>query len=260
MTHRRPRGADPGAGERDRPPAGDEDARFLAAYDASAFEHPSVAVDVALVTVAEGAIHTLLMRRPEPPQRGRWALPGTFVKMDEPLEATAARALATKVGVTGVYLEQLYTFGAPKRDPRTRVITVAHYALIDRARLAAVNPGCTVAKLEVPWEGEAGGPVEARGADGEALHLAFDHAEILGMVVKRLRGKLEYTPIGFELLPERFTLAELLRVHETILGRALNKDSFRRRMVASGMIAATGDYQEAAQHRPAELFRFRKEG
>src|SRR5262249_17960212 len=144
VTHRRSRSTVPGADERDRPPAGDEDARFLATYDPSAFEHPSVAVDVALVTVAEGAIHTLLMRRPEPPQRGRWALPGTFVKMDEPLEATAARALATKAGVTGVYLEQLYTFGAPKRDPRTRVITVAYYALIDRARLAVAHPGCTV--------------------------------------------------------------------------------------------------------------------
>jgi 8-oxo-dGTP diphosphatase len=90
------------------------------------------------------------------------------------------------------------------------------------------------------------------------MALAFDHAEILGMVVKRLRAKVEHTPIGFELLPDRFTLAELQRVHETILGRALNKDSFRRRMVASGMIEATGGFQEAAQHRPAELFRFRR--
>lgn len=235
-----------------------EDERFLATYDASAYEHPSVAVDVALVTVADGAIHTLLMKRPEPPQRGRWALPGTFVKMEEPLEATAARALAAKAGVTGVYLEQLFTFGTPGRDPRTRVITVAYYALIDRIQLAPAAAGCTIARLEVPWEGEEGGPVEARGEGDKPLPLAFDHAEILGMVVKRLRGKLEYTPIGFELLPERFTLAELQRVHETILGRALNKDSFRRRMVASGMIEATGDFQEAAQHRPAELFRFRR--
>jgi 8-oxo-dGTP diphosphatase len=237
----------------------DEDEVFLATYDASRYEHPSVAVDVALCAVADGDLRTLLLRRPEPPQRGRHALPGTFVGMSEPLEATAARALETKLGVTGVFLEQLYTFGAPKRDPRTRVITVAYYALLDEARLAAAaedaeGKGGVVASLHVPWDGVEGGPVEARDAAGEPLTLAFDHAEILGMMVQRLRGKLDYTPIGFELLPARFTLAELLRVHETILGRPLNKDSFRRRMVASGMIAATGDFQEATQHRPAELF------
>src|SRR5262245_46784595 len=132
VAHRRSHGPPAGAEEGARPGAPDEDERYLATYDASQYEHPSVAVDVALVAVADGALRTLLLRRPEPPQRGRWALPGTFVRMDEPLEATAARALATKVGVEGVYLEQLYTFGAPRRDPRTRVITVAHYALIDR--------------------------------------------------------------------------------------------------------------------------------
>jgi 8-oxo-dGTP diphosphatase len=255
MAQRRSRGGEDG---RERSASEEEDARFLSTYDPSRYEHPSVAVDVALVSVADGALRTLLLRRPEPPQRGRWALPGTFVRMDEPLEATAARALQTKCGVEGVFLEQLYTFGAPGRDPRTRVITVAYYALIESSRLAITHPGCTTARLHVPWEGEAGGPVEAVGDDDRALPLAFDHAEILGMVVKRLRGKLDYTPIGFELLGERFTLAELQRVHETILGRAVNKDSFRRRMVASGMIEATGDFQEAAQHRPAELFRFRR--
>lgn len=244
------------AHRRSSPP--DEDASFLATYDASRYPHPSVAVDVALVAVDDGAIRTLLLQRPEPPQRGRWALPGTFVLMDEPIEEAAARALATKAGIEGVYLEQLYTFGAPKRDPRTRVISVAHYALVESARLVAARPGCRIASLRVPWEGEAGGPVEAVGDDGKALAIAFDHADILGTMVKRLRGKLEYTDVGFELLPSRFTLAELQRVHEAILGRALNKDSFRRRMVASGMIEATGDFQEAAQHRPAELFRFKR--
>lgn len=242
----------------ERAPIDEEDARFLTTYDASRYPHPSVAVDVALLTVEGGALRTLLLRRPEPPHRGRWALPGTFVGMDEPLDDTAARALASKCGVEGVFLEQLYTFGDPGRDPRTRVITVAYFALIDGARLAATRAGSTVARLEVPWEGEEGGAVSARGVKGEALPLAFDHAEILGMVVKRLRGKLDYSPIGFELMPERFTLAELQRVHETILGRAVNKDSFRRRMVASGMIEATGELQEVTTHRPAELFRWKR--
>lgn len=258
MTQRRSRPTEPPPSS-ERGPASDEDARFLAAYDITRYERPSVAVDVALVTAGEGALRTVLFRRPEPPQRGRWSLPGTFVGMAEPLEAAAARALAVKVGIEGVFLEQLYTFGAVERDPRTRVISVAYFSLVEGARLAPARPGSVVARLRVPWEGERGGPVEALGEGDRPLPLAFDHAEMLGAVVKRLRGKLEYTPIGFELLGERFSLAELQAVHETILGRSVNKDSFRRKMVASGMIEATGELREGAHHRPAELFRFRRE-
>lgn len=230
---------------------------FLATYDASRFERPSVTVDVALLTVDEGAIRTLLLRRAEPPHKGRWALPGGFVAIDESLDDAAARVLESKAGIARVFLEQLYTFGAVRRDPRTRVITVAHYALVERARLSAsVRDGAALASLEIPWEGETGGPVDAISEGGEALPLAFDHADILGMAIKRVRGKLDYTPIGFQLLPERFTLSELLRVHETVLGRPLNKDSFRRRMLASGQLEATGDLQSGVDHRPAELYRF----
>jgi 8-oxo-dGTP diphosphatase len=254
MKHRRPPAVVEAA-----PPSPDEDARFLATYDASAFERPSVAVDVALVTVHDGALATLLLRRAEPPQRGRHALPGAFVRLDEALDAAAARALAAKTGVEGVFLEQLYTFGAPGRDPRTRVISVAYYALVDAARFAAAAPGTVVARLEVPWDGEEGGPVAALGEGGARLALAFDHAEILGAAVKRLRGKLAYSDVGFELLPPEFTIAALKRVHEAILGAPLNKDSFRRKMIASGRIEATGRYEEAAQHRPAELHRFRRD-
>jgi 8-oxo-dGTP diphosphatase len=242
-------------------PAEEEDAKFLASYDASSFEHPSVTVDVALLTVDDGALRTLLLRRDAPPHKGRFALPGGFVDMREPLDDAAARVLEEKTGVRRVFLEQLYTFGAPARDPRTRVITVAYFALVDRARLADAalhTPGgTTLARLAVPWEGEAGGRVDAIGGDEpRPLPLAFDHADILGMAVKRVRGKLDYTPIGFQLLPERFTLSALQRVHETVLGRPLNKDSFRRRMLASGLLEATGEQERAVDHRPAELYRF----
>lgn len=237
-----------------------EDGAFLAEYDATKFARPSVTVDVALLTVEDGALRTLLLRRSEPPYRRRWALPGGFVRLDESLDAAAARVLADKTGIHGVFLEQLFTFGAPHRDPRTRVITVAYFALVDAARLTrelgSDTPRDTLlATLEVPWEGETGGAVDALG-DGRPLSLAFDHAEILGTAVKRVRGKLDYTPIGFQLLPERFTLAELQRVHETILGRPLNKDSFRRRMLASGQLEATGAQREGVDHRPPELYRF----
>ncbi len=110
--------------------------------------------------------------------------------------------------------------------------------------------------MVVPWEGETGGAVELVGDDGAGMPLAFDHADILGMAVKRLRGKLDYTPIGFQLLPPAFTLLDLQRVHETVLGRPVNKDSFRRRMLASGQLEATGRSQTDVDHRPAELYRF----
>lgn len=238
---------------------GDGDRGFLAAYDASRFERPSLTVDVVLVSASEGALHTLLVRRAEPPQRGRWALPGGFVRADESLDAAAARVLAAKAGLRGVFLEQLYTFGEPGRDPRTRVVTVAYYALVDFERFGeAAGAGADVAvgRIGVPWEGETGGPVEVAGLDGAPVPLAFDHAEILGTAVKRLRGKLDYAPVGFQLLPATFTLLELQRVHETVLGRPLNKDSFRRRMLASGQLEATGTSQKDVDHRPAELYRF----
>jgi 8-oxo-dGTP diphosphatase len=237
----------------------DDEARFLASYDASRFERPSVAVDVALLSVAEGALWTVLLHRAEHPHRGRYALPGGFVGMREALDTAAARVLARKCGLRDLFLEQLYSFGDPGRDPRTRVISIAYVALIDRARLLEANPGTDArvhARLDVSWEGETGGPVEARRSDGTTLPLAFDHADILGMAVKRLRGKLDYAPIGFQLLPARFTLLDLQRVHETILARPLNKDSFRRRMLASGQLEATGESQRDVDHRPAELYRF----
>lgn len=237
----------------------DTEAEFLAEYDPDAFERLSVAVDVALVAAFDGHLFTLLYRREEHPGRGRWALPGTFVRPEEALEDAASRALRAKAGLEGVFLEQLYTFGAPRRDPRTRVLSVAHVALVDegRFRQASGTRHVMAARLEVPWEGETGGPVIAVGAAGP-LPLAFDHAEIVGMAVKRLRGKLDYAPIGFQLLRPTFTLLELQQVHETVLGRSLNKDSFRRRMLASGSLKATGKSQEGVDHRPAELYRFVK--
>jgi 8-oxo-dGTP diphosphatase len=237
----------------------DEEREFLADYDVSKFERPSVAVDVSLLAVRDGTIVTWLVRRREHPYRGRWALPGGFVRMKESLQDAALRVLADKSGVRSVFVEQLFTFGAPDRDPRTRVISVAYYALIDVKRLeplaAERGEDVCIADVEVPWAEETGGPVEAA-IDGKAIKLAFDHAVQLGLAVKRLRGKLAYAPIGFQLLPEQFTLRELQVVHEAVLGRSLNKDSFRRKMLASGQLEATGEYQSDVDHRPAEMYRF----
>lgn len=233
-----------------------EEEQFLTGYDPAAYERLSVAVDVALLTIAGGALRVLLLRRSEHPHRGRWALPGGFVGPDESLDAAAARVLAGKAGLDGIFVEQLYTFGAVGRDPRTRVVAVAYYALVDAARLAQARraPGAALAAVHVDWDGETGGPAQARGDGGEPLPLAFDHAEVLGTAVLRLRGKLDYAPVGFPLLPARFTLRDLQEVHETILGRSLNRDSFRRRLLASGRLQPTGEHERDVPYRPAELY------
>lgn len=244
-----------------QPPA-DTEAAFLATYDLHAFERPSVTVDVVVLTVAEGALRTIVYERAEHPGRGKFALPGGFVRMTESLDDAAARVLRDKAGVESVFTEQLYTFGAPERDPRGRVITVAYYALVAPDRLAGVlsKKGARAAAVQVPWKGIEGGPVQVTGERGAVLPLAFDHAEILGKAVQRIRGKLDYTPIGYELLPESFLLRELQDVHEVIRGEPVNKDSFRRRMLASGLVEPTGEREREAAHRPAELYRFTRRG
>jgi 8-oxo-dGTP diphosphatase len=243
-----------------KPGPGDE-LEFLAGYDASRYPRPSVAVDVVLLTVRDGDLWALLGRRNEHPYGGRWALPGSFLRIDESLDAAAVRVLRSKVGLADVFTEQLYSFGAPDRDPRTRVISVAYYALVEgtaleRAVAARDDAGLVLARLRVPWAGETGGPVEALDQSGKPLPLAFDHGEILGMAVKRIRGKLDYVPIGFELLPDAFSLRDLRLVHETILGRVLNKDSFRRRILDRALVVPTGTRESGVGHRPPELYRF----
>ena len=235
--------------------------QFLAAYDPSAFEQVSVTVDVVLLSVSDAGLHALVLRRKDHPCQGHWALPGGFVGRAESLDAAAARVLRDKAGLEDVFVEQLYTFGEPGRDPRTRVISVGYYALVDIARFEqahAAQADVIAARISVPWKGERGGAVVLQGEDGGPLSVAFDHAEIIGAAVKRIRGKLSYAPIGFEFLPKRFTLLDLREVHEAVLGRSLNKDSFRRSVLASGLVRPTGQRESAVDHRPAELFRFNR--
>lgn len=220
------------------------------------FPHPHLAVDVVLLTLQAGALHVLLLRRANAPFAGAYGLPGGFVHVDESVAGAAERVLATKCGLQGVFLEQLFTFGELDRDPRGRVVSVAYYALVPATALAAsTSRDVVVARVEVPWSGTVGGPVRTH-ADGRQLRLAFDHNRVLGTAVQRLRGKIDYAPVGFELLPAQFTLADLLAVHEAVLGRSQNKDSFRRRLLASGQLAPTGRTRGGA-HRPAALYRFR---
>jgi 8-oxo-dGTP diphosphatase len=201
-----------------------------------------VTVDVVIFTVRDDALQALLVRRGAPPFKDRWALPGGFVREDEPLEQAALRELEEETGVRDVYLEQLYTFGEPDRDPRGRVITVAYYALIasDRQTLAAG----TDAAAARWWPAGAPPP------------LAFDHHEILDYAIERLRNKLEYTTVGFQLLPARFTLTQLQRVYEAILGRALDKRNFRRKMELLDILTPLDEWAREGPSRPAQLYRF----
>jgi 8-oxo-dGTP diphosphatase len=238
----------------------DDERAFLAAYDASRYPRPSVAVDIVLLTVGADQLKTLLVRRTAKPQHGLWALPGTFLGIDESPDDAAARALAAKAGIADVFTEQLFTFGAPSRDPRTRVLSIAYYALVEPARLEAAveakgDGNLVSATLAIDANGHVRS-VQARDDAGLPLLLAFDHDAILAKAVERIRGKLGYAPIGFELLPDTFTLLDLRRVHEAILGRPINKDSFRRTVLLRGLVEPTGTFATGLGHRPAELYRF----
>ena len=226
-------------------------------YDAAAFERPSVTVDVAAMTARAGRLHVLLVRRGVWPFEGRWALPGGFVKMEEDLDTAAHRELCEETGVGGAsYLEQLYTFGAPDRDPRTRVISVAYYALLPGPDSALRREG----RPAVACEPEAGtDAAEARWWPVDSLPpLAFDHDAIVATALSRLRAKLGYTSVAYALLPEEFTLTELQRVYEVILGQELDKRNFRKKMLAAEILEAVPRQKREGAHRPAQLYHFTK--
>jgi 8-oxo-dGTP diphosphatase len=248
-----------GAGEQ-RGPGLDEEAAFLAGYDMTAWPRPSLAVDVAILTVLDDAVHVLLVERTKPPAKGRWALPGGFVRIDESLAAAVERVLQRETGLRDLYTAQLATFGEVGRDPRGRVVTVAHYALVAAGRIVetvGARDACTLARV-VPGDAAAGVPLVVRASVGEP-GLAFDHDRIVAAAVERVRGRIWYAPIAFELVPDEFTLLDLQRVYEAILGRALDKNAFRRRILTSGLVAPLGRRREGLRARPAELFRFARE-
>lgn len=213
-------------------------------YDPSDYERPSVTVDVVIFSLVEEDLQVLLIRRKYSPYADMWAIPGGFVHMDESLEEAAVRELAEETGVTDVYIEQLYTFGAPDRDPRTRVITVAYFALVPHDAIEH-RPGDDAA--ETGWFSVFDLP-----------ELAFDHQEILEYALTRLRYKLEYTAVGFELLPDVFTLSELQQAYETILKEKLDKRNFRRKILSADILEETGKKKKSGEGRPARLYRYRQ--
>lgn len=207
------------------------------------YPRPALTVDCVVFGWDGHALQVLLIQRNEPPYEGQWALPGGFVQLEEELEAAARRELAEETGLQDMYLEQLYTFGGVNRDPRGRVVTVAWYALIDLHRYAQPQ-GATDAR-DATWF-----PMKA------LPPLAFDHSLILEMAFQRLQGKLGYRPIGFELLPKKFSFSQLQQLYETILGAEFDRRNFRKKILSMGILVELEERVSGVPHRAARLYSF----
>jgi len=201
----------------------------------------SVTVDLVVLTIRDRALHVLLVRRRYPPYRGRWALPGGFVLASEDLFAAATRELAEETGIHTGHLEQLATYGAPRRDPRGRVVTVAYLALVpDLPSPAAGSDAAAADWVEV----------------AAARPLAFDHARILADGVERARAKLEYSTLATAFCPDEFTVGELRAVYEAVWGAPLDPRNFHRKVTATaGFVEPAGASTGGGRGRPAQLFR-----
>lgn len=205
------------------------------------YPRPALTVDCVVFGFEGAGLQVLAIRRGIEPFLGSWALPGGFVRMDEDLESAARRELEEETGLRDVFLEQLYTFGAPDRDPRGRVVSVAWFAL--------VRPD------QHPAKGDTDASEAAWFEVGRLPALAFDHDLILRAALDRLRGKIRYQPVGFELLPKRFTLTQLQDLYEAILGRPVDKRNFRKKLLAFDFLVPLDEFTGGA-HRPARLHRF----
>ncbi len=206
------------------------------------YPRPALTVDCVVFGLDEGDLKVLLIRRALEPFVGKWALPGGFVRMEESLDDAARRELHEEAGIRPSHLEQLYSFGDPKRDPRGRVVTVAYFALV---KLAEHKVHADTDAREAAWFSVWDTP-----------KLAFDHAEILGVALQRLKGKVRYQPIGFELLPPKFTLTQLQRLYEVVLERPLDKRNFRKKILSFEFLEELDEVEQDVSHRAARLYRF----
>ncbi|MEQ8637485.1 NUDIX hydrolase [Gimesia maris] len=208
------------------------------------YEYPRAAltVDCVVFGLDEADLQVLLIQRDLPPFEGDWALPGGFVRLEESLDEAARRELQEETGIENVFLEQLYTIGTVDRDPRERVVTVAYYALVNLSdhRIQAATDARNAAWFAVD----------------DVPALAFDHPEILEMAHERLRGKVRYQPIGFELLPPKFTLRQIQHLYEVILDRPLDKRNFRKKILSMGILIELDEVETDVAHRAARLYKF----
>ena len=207
------------------------------------YPRPALTVDCIIFGLdAQQELKVMLIQRDIPPFKGQWAIPGGFVRIEETLEEAALRELQEETGIHHIFLEQLYTFGDLGRDPRDRTVTVAYYALINLV------------------EQKIQASTDARAAEWFAIsnipQLAFDHNQILLVAIARLRSKIRYEPIGFELLPQNFSLSQLQRLYETVLDRPLDKRNFRKKILGMDLLIDTGKVEHNVAHRAAKLYQF----
>jgi len=206
------------------------------------YQRPNLAVDCVVFGLDEEDLKIILIERDKEPYRGKWALPGGFVHIDESLEDAAKRELKEETGIQDVFLEQLYTFGEVDRDPRERVVAVAYYALVN---LRDHTIQATTDSRNAAWFSVEDVP-----------KLPFDHNRIVNVAHMRLKGKVTYAPIGFELLPKKFTLTQLQRMYEKILDRSIDKRNFRKRILGMGLLKELDEFQMDVAHRAARLYQF----
>ncbi|MDQ8202344.1 NUDIX domain-containing protein [Pelagicoccus sp. SDUM812003] len=209
------------------------------------YPRPALTVDAVIFGLDEDELKILLIQRAGEPFKGSWAFPGGFVEMDETTEEAVQRELEEETGIKDVFLEQLYTFSGVQRDPRERVVSVAYFGLVKPSglRMAAASDA-----QDVRWF-----------AIDQIPDLAFDHREILQVALKRLRGKIRYEPIGFELLPPEFTMSQLLRLYSNALGKPVDKRNFIRKIKKFGILNELPKKRRDGAHRPATLYSFNGE-
>jgi len=209
-----------------------------------AYQYPRAAlsVDCIVFGVDDEELKLLLIQRGNQPFAGSWALPGGFVHVDESLEQAAQRELTEEAGISPPFLEQLYTFGDVERDPRERVVTVAYYTLV---RLSDHKVRAATDASDAAWFGVTDLP-----------SLAFDHERIVQTALERLKAKVRYQPIGFELLPAKFTLSQLQKLYEIVLERELDKRNFRKKVLGMDILIETDEVERDVAHRAARLYRF----
>lgn len=205
---------------------------------------PATAVDVLLFTIKNEKLNVLLIKISQGRYKGKWALPGGLVGLEDTLDEAVKKVLWIKAGIKGVYLEQLYAFGDVNRDSRGRSISVAYFALVDSDKF---RPKTTDYYSNIQWEAADKLPI-----------MAFDHKKIISYGIKRLRNKIEYTNIAYGLLPSEFTFTEMQQVYEIILGESLDKRNFRKKIKMLNIIETAKKMRGGMQNRPAELYKFKK--
>lgn len=208
------------------------------------YPRPAVTTDSVIFGFDEGELKILLIKRAQDPFKDSWALPGGFMDMDEDAETCALRELEEETGIKNAFVEQLYTFTKVDRDPRSRVVSIAYYALVKLSDYS-ICAGDDAAQAQ--WF-----PLS------EVPGLAFDHADVLSVAIQRLKGKIKYQPIGFELLPEKFTIPELQRLYEVVLQMQLDRRNFRKKILSTGLLTDLSEEVTGVPHKRPKLYRFDK--